>query len=106
MHYDDLASNVLQESSHDVVGTFLAGVSNSATKADATGLLRRLTADDGFRQYMEADPVSAFFEYGFVIDRATAPAAVALPSKEVMKTTADALSKQLDASSSWVIFCR
>lgn len=106
MQYDDRASNEFEAATQDFVGDFLAAASAQVTKTDAMGLLQRLVADDGFRQRMEADPVLAFSEYGFMIDRATAPATVALPSKEVLKQTAEVLGKQLDATSGWVVFCR
>lgn len=106
MHYDDRASSEFEAASQDFVGSFLAAASDPVTKTDAMGLLRRLAADDDFRQRMEADPVQAFSQYGFVIDRATAPAAVALPSKAVIGQTAEMLGSKLNVNSSWIIFCR
>jgi len=69
-------------------------------------LLQRLATDDEFRARMEKDPIGTFADYGFVIDPKIAPASVSLPSKEDIKTDADLLAKQLDATSGWVVFCR
>lgn len=77
-----------------------------ATQENARKLLERLATDDDFRAKMEADPVAAFAEHGFTIDPSIAPAKVQLPSKEEINKNTDLLSKQLEATSGWVVFCR
>lgn len=77
-----------------------------ANQDNARKLLDRLATDDEFRASMEADPVAAFAEYGFAIDREIAPGKVELPSKDEISKNSDLLSKQLEATSGWVIFCR
>ncbi|HEY5613664.1 MAG TPA: NHLP-related RiPP peptide [Lysobacter sp.] len=77
-----------------------------AQQTKAQQLLERLATDDEFRARMEADPVAAFADYGFVIDPEIAPGSVTLPSKEHIKANADLLAKQFEASSGWIVFCR
>lgn len=77
-----------------------------ANQDDARKLLDRLAKDDDFRASMQSDPVAAFAEYGFTIDPEIAPAKISLPSKDEISKSADLLSKQLEATSGWVIFCR
>lgn len=72
----------------------------------ARKLLDRLATDDEFRASMEADPVAAFAEYGFTVDREIAPPKVSLPSKDEISKNADLLSKQIEATSGWIVFCR
>ena len=77
-----------------------------AMQRDAQKLLERLATDDDFRARMEADPVAALAEYGFVIDPKIAPHAVSLPPKEHIKENIELLSKQIEASSTWILFSR
>ncbi len=77
-----------------------------ANQDNARKLLDRLATDDEFRASMEADPVAAFAKYGFTIDREIAPGKVELPSKDEIGKNTDLLSKQIEATSGWVIFCR
>lgn len=72
---------------------------------NARALLERLM-DDEFRAKLEANPVAVLAEFGFVIDPKIAPYAVSLPSKEHIKENFDLLSKQIEASSTWILFCR
>ncbi|MDQ3617474.1 MAG: NHLP-related RiPP peptide [Pseudomonadota bacterium] len=76
------------------------------SQENARKLLQRLADDDDFRARMEADPVSVLAEHGFMVDREIAPAKVELPSKEDINKNIELLSKQFDATNSWVIFCR
>ena len=69
-------------------------------------LLARLASDDDFRARMESDPISALAEYGFKVDPSIAPGTVQLPSKEEISKNAELLSRQLEATSGWSVFCR
>ncbi|WP_425478040.1 hypothetical protein [Novilysobacter spongiicola] len=55
---------------------------------------------------MEADPVAALGEYGFDIDPEIAPSKVELPSKQAIAENAELLSRQIEATSAWIVFCR
>lgn len=77
-----------------------------ANQEDARKLLDRLARDDDFRARMESDPVAAFAEYGFTVDREIAPGKVNLPTREEISKSSDLLSKQLEATNGWIIFCR
>lgn len=77
-----------------------------ANQDNARKLLERLAQDDAFRAKMESDPIPVLAEYGFKVDPSIAPGKVQLPSKEEIASNIDLLSKQLEATSAWVIFCR
>ena len=78
-----------------------------ATQDNARKLLERLAEDDDFRARMEADPVAAFAEHGFTLDPAILPdKKVVLPSKEEIRGNLDKMSRQLEATSGWIVFCR
>lgn len=72
----------------------------------ARKLLERLASDDEFRSKMESDPIAALAEHGFEVDPSIAPNKVQLPSKEEIRGNIELLSKQLEATNTWVIFCR
>lgn len=76
------------------------------TQDNARKLLERLSTDDEFRARMEADPIAAFAEYGFTIDPEIAPRKIELPSKYEISKNLDMLSRQIEATSGWVVFCR
>lgn len=61
--------------------------------------------DDEFRAQLQANPVATLAEFGFDIDSEIAPHGITLPSKEHIKENFDLLSKQIEASNTWVIFC-
>ncbi|GAB2629509.1 NHLP-related RiPP peptide [Novilysobacter erysipheiresistens] len=77
-----------------------------ANQDNARKLLERLAQDDAFRAQMESDPITALAEHGFKVDPSIAPSKVQLPSKDEITSNIDLLSKQLEATSGWVIFCR
>jgi putative modified peptide len=77
-----------------------------ANQDNARKLLDRLAKDDEFRARMEADPVATFAEYGFTIDHAIAPNKITLPSKDEISKSIDLLSKQIEATNGWIVFCR
>lgn len=77
-----------------------------ANQDNARKLLDRLATDDDFRARMETDPVAAFAEYGFTIDHEIAPSKIKLPTKYEISKSADMLSKQIEATNGWIIFCR
>lgn len=77
-----------------------------ANQDNARKLLDRLATDDEFRANMEADPVAAFAEYGFDVDGGITPAKVNLPSKDEISKNSELLSKQIEATSGWIVFCR
>lgn len=77
-----------------------------ANQDNARKLLDRLAGDDDFRARMETDPVGAFAEYGFTIDQEIAPDKITLPTKDEISKSSDLLSKQIEASNGWIIFCR
>ncbi|HZX78939.1 NHLP-related RiPP peptide [Lysobacter sp.] len=76
------------------------------TSKNTLELLQRLADDDDFRSRLEANPVATLAEYGFQVDPAIAPFAAHLPSKEHIRDNMDLLSKQMEASNTWVIFMR
>lgn len=77
-----------------------------ADQDNARKLLERLAQDDAFRAKMESDPITSLAEYGFKVDPSIAPAKVQLPSKDEITSNIDLLSKQLEATNVWIIFCR
>lgn len=77
-----------------------------ANQDNARKLLDRLAKDDDFRARMEADPVGAFAEYGFEINQEITPDKVKLPTKDEISESSDLLSKQIEATNGWIIFCR
>lgn len=73
---------------------------------NARKLLERLATDDDFRAKMESDPITALAEHGFKVDPSIAPSKVQLPSKEEISGNIELMSKQLEATSAWIVFCR
>lgn len=109
MQFDVFASATHQEpllASHAVISDNDSSTSTPVRGQDALELLQRLAKDDDFRLAMEADPVSAFAQYGFSISREAAPQTVTLPSKEEIEKNIHLLSLKVDATSGWIVFCR
>lgn len=77
-----------------------------ANQSQTLALLQGLAEDDALRERMETDPVATLAEFGFEVDRSIAPPRVALPSKEHIRDNMEILSRQLEATSGWIIFCR
>jgi putative modified peptide len=78
-----------------------------ATQDNARKLLQRLAEDDDFRARMEADPVAAFAEHGFTLDPDILPdKKITLPPKDEIERNIDKMSRQLEATSGWIVFCR
>ena len=77
-----------------------------ASQDNARKLLQRLAEDNAFRERMQADPIAAFAEYGFVIDPAIAPHRIELPTRYEIDRNIDLLSRQMASTNGWIVFCR
>jgi putative modified peptide len=54
-------------------------------------VLGRLGSDDAFREKFIGDPVGAFADHGVEVDQADVPAIRKLPSKDTLRTQAEAI---------------
>lgn len=73
---------------------------------NARRLLEKLAESEEFRLRMERDPIEVFKEYGFDIDPKLAPDKVELPLPYEIHRNLELLSRQIEATNGWIVFCR
>ncbi|MCS3811331.1 NHLP-related RiPP peptide [Xanthomonas sp. 4461] len=77
-----------------------------STLENSKSLLQRLATDDEFRASMEKDPIAAFAEYGFKIEKSEAPIHVDIPSKEDINAGLDEMAKRIEDTCGFDVFRR
>ncbi|RAP57176.1 hypothetical protein [Oleiagrimonas sp. MCCC 1A03011] len=79
--------------------TMGAATANSSKKALVHAFIERLSRDDEFRAYTEANPIAAAAQYGFDMRGMEVPeGGIVLPSKTVLCEHLDAIARKIAES--------